>query len=274
MRAATFFEINFVIHKPLAALLSPKSLPLPSSGEGVCVRLPACMMETDWLQLWSGPRALMSKHELCVEALKGLLGETAYVAGRIDPPGCPVAMVHNVVSTSIIQGTAYPIDLARLAWNLPCTTYNRKRFAAITIRVGDPQCTALLFTSGKLVVTGVKSWYECLLAALCVCRMVSRALTGCSYKVSNCEIQNIVARSTVVTGPHQRLNIQRMYELLGLECTYQRSMFPGLIYRRTGCPVVVLCFVSGKVVLTGGRSPDDVGRGWEETSKVASRFVA
>lgn len=215
----------------------------------------------------------MSRHELCVEALKGLMGETPYVAGKIDPPGCPVAMVHNVVSTSIIQGTTYPIDLARLAWNLPCTTYNRKRFAAITIRVMNPQCTALLFTSGKLVVTGVKSWYECLLSALCVCRLVTRALTGCCYRITNCEIQNIVARSAVITQAHQRLNIQRMYELLGLESTYQRSMFPGLIYRRIDCPVVTLCFASGKVVLTGGKSPEDVGRGWEETSRVVQRFV-
>jgi hypothetical protein len=32
------------------------------------------------------------------------------------------------------------------------------RFAAITIRLENPRCTALLFTSGKLVITGVKSW--------------------------------------------------------------------------------------------------------------------
>ena len=46
----------------------------------------------------------------------------------------------------------------QLATLLPCSTYDRKRFAAITIRIDNPRCTALLFTSGKLVITGVKSW--------------------------------------------------------------------------------------------------------------------
>lgn len=67
-------------------------------------------------------------------------------------------MVHNMVSTSVVHGSEMPINLSQLAMLLPCSTYDRKRFAAITIRIDNPRCTALLFTSGKLVITGVKSW--------------------------------------------------------------------------------------------------------------------
>lgn len=66
--------------------------------------------------------------------------------------------VHNMVSTSIVHGSHMPINLSLLAMLLPCSTYDRRRFAAITIRIDNPRCTALLFTSGKLVITGVKSW--------------------------------------------------------------------------------------------------------------------
>lgn len=66
--------------------------------------------------------------------------------------------VHNMVSTSILQSSDMPINLTLLAMLLPCSTYDRRRFAAITIRLENPRCTALLFTSGKLVITGVKSW--------------------------------------------------------------------------------------------------------------------
>lgn len=66
--------------------------------------------------------------------------------------------VHNMVSTSILQCSEMPINLSLLAMLLPCSTYDRRRFAAITIRLENPRCTALLFTSGKLVITGVKSW--------------------------------------------------------------------------------------------------------------------
>lgn len=68
-------------------------------------------------------------------------------------------VVHNMVSTSIVHGSHMPINLSLLAMLLPCSTYDRRRFAAITIRIDNPRCTALLFTSGKLVITGVKSWY-------------------------------------------------------------------------------------------------------------------
>jgi hypothetical protein len=67
-------------------------------------------------------------------------------------------VVHNMVSTSIVHGSQMPINLSLLAMLLPCSTYDRRRFAAITIRIDNPRCTALLFTSGKLVITGVKSW--------------------------------------------------------------------------------------------------------------------
>lgn len=66
--------------------------------------------------------------------------------------------VHNMVSTSVVHSNRMPINLSHLAMLLPCSTYDRKRFAAITIRIDNPRCTALLFTSGKLVITGVKSW--------------------------------------------------------------------------------------------------------------------
>lgn len=66
--------------------------------------------------------------------------------------------VHNMVSTSILCCSEMPINLSLLAALLPCSTYDKRRFAAITIRLDNPRCTALLFTSGKLVITGVKSW--------------------------------------------------------------------------------------------------------------------
>lgn len=78
-------------------------------------------------------------------------------------------MVHNMVSTSIVNGSHMPINLSLLAMLLPCSTYDRRRFAAITIRIDNPRCTALLFTSGKLVITGVKSWYIIIVLHLCTC---------------------------------------------------------------------------------------------------------
>jgi transcription initiation factor TFIID TATA-box-binding protein len=181
--------------------------------------------------------------------------------------------VHNMVSTSVVSGQEMPINLATLAELIANSTYDRRKFAAITIRLDNPRCTSLLFTSGKLVVTGVKSWYECLLASLCIARIISMHFVHARYFIVNCDVQNIVAHSEIRLRPGQILNIQRMYESMAMECTYQRNMFPGLIYRGKDAPVVLLCFYSGKVVLTGGKTVRDIEWGWNMLWKIVRRFV-
>jgi hypothetical protein len=72
--------------------------------------------------------------------------------------GCPIPQCHNIVSTSQINTSQPSINLQRIADLYPFTTYDRKRFAAITIRLSNPHCTCLLFGSGKLVITGSTSF--------------------------------------------------------------------------------------------------------------------
>jgi transcription initiation factor TFIID TATA-box-binding protein len=49
------------------------------------------------------------------------------------------------------------LDLKRI--NLKCgnTEYNPKRFAAVISRLTEPRTTALIFKTGKMVITGAKS---------------------------------------------------------------------------------------------------------------------
>jgi len=64
-----------------------------------------------------------------------------------------------------------------------------------------------------------------------------------------------------------------MYTRLNLHCTYQKNMFPGLIYRPHASPVVLLCFFSGKIVITGGRTERDVVEGWRRLWPTMRVFV-
>ena len=185
----------------------------------------------------------------------------------------PSATIHNIVSTSIINGSEMPINLNLLSLLLPCSSYDRRRFAAITVRINKPKCTALLFTSGKLVVTGVRSWYESLLASLIIARLINTVMIGQTYMVVNCEIQNIVAHSEITSKSKSSLNIQSMYEDFSMECTYQKNMFPGLIYRAKDSPIVLLCFYSGRIVLTGGKSDSDIKTGWEKLYPILKRYL-
>ena len=92
--------------------------------------------------------------------IEQLSPEPVYNSEIEQPPApidsdAPLTKIHNLVGTCEISSSVMPIDLEHVARCLPNSFYDRKRFAAITIRVTSPVCTALLFTSGKLVVTGV-----------------------------------------------------------------------------------------------------------------------
>lgn len=185
----------------------------------------------------------------------------------------PKVQIHNIVSTSQICTDGPHIDLEYISRILPFTFYDRTRFAAITIRINNPNCTALLFTSGKLVITGGTSWYECVLTAQHVTNIVQLIIPTQKFWVTCCTIQNIVAKAALSIEDGKYLDITGMYKEMNSLCTFQKTMFPGLIFRPVDSPVVLLCFTSGKIVITGGKTVEDVGIGWATLWPIIQKYI-
>lgn len=185
----------------------------------------------------------------------------------------PMATIHNIVATVRIVSSVSPVNLQYLAQILPNSYYNRQRFAAITIRLARPNCTALLFSSGKLVLTGCSSWNECNYASMNVVNLLRAYVPDVDFLlVENC-IQNIVAHVSIPLRDGCKLDLSRLYEMYGVQCTYQPQLFPGLIFRPESSPVVLICFYSGNVVVTGGKSVDDIEQGWKRLWPLMKTFV-
>ena len=183
----------------------------------------------------------------------------------------PVPQCHNIVSTSQIKSSQVQINLQRLADLFPFTSYDRKRFAAITIRLANPHCTCLLFGSGKLVITGSTSFNACIVAAHEITRILREANPRHWFEVVSCVIQNIVAHVELPAGT--TIDLERLYNAF-CECsTYQRSIFPGLVFRPPRSPIVLLVFTSGRIVCTGGRSYDDIYYGFAQMYDTLKRYI-
>lgn len=185
----------------------------------------------------------------------------------------PIPLVHNIVGTTQIHSSIQPINLYHLSQKYFNSNYNKQKFAAITIRLSNPDCTALLFTSGKMVLTGAKNWYECLLASLSLVRMFRSFNPGVEFHVQDINIQNIVGDVKIPLADGFRLDIECMFEDNKTLCTYQPNLFPGLIYRPNESPVVLICFFSGKIVITGGKCVDDIRVGWYQLWPFIARYI-
>lgn len=254
-------------------------------------------------------------------------------ATHLQDAAVPLPEIHNIVSTSKIicvipssslteeeeataqtmRAAAAGLDLEQIHRNLQCSHYDKKRFAAMTIRIEHPTVTALLFTSGRLVITGSKCWYECMLASLLIVQMLKEIQPENYFYVNDCEIQNVVANvvipgsnpdipansrsaSSLASSRHThthtarallslicswccfRLNIHAMMTMLNASkqehvCQYRKNLFPGLVYRPPNSPIVVLCFSSGKCVVTGGKNIEDVLIGWKLLWQNIKKFV-
>lgn len=184
----------------------------------------------------------------------------------------PVPTIHNIVATAQIEGSAMPLDLTRISVLLPGSSYDKRRFAAMTLRLANPSCTVLLFSSGKMVITGGRNLYDCVLSALTVSNLLRAILSGVNFRLKSCDIQNIVGHCEIPLQDHI-LDLSVMYEKLNLFSTYQKNMFPGLIYRPPASPIVLLCFDSGKIVITGGKTVPDIFQGWALLWPTVRQFI-
>ena len=71
-----------------------------------------------------------------------------------------------MVSTIHIKTNSVKIDLDMISGCISNSAYNKKTFANLTIRIDEPKTTALLFSSGKLVITCASS-KQMAIAAIC-----------------------------------------------------------------------------------------------------------
>ena len=188
-----------------------------------------------------------------------------------EAPQC--ALVHNVVGTARIAVSTTPLDLQLVNTLLPNSCFVKKKFAAITVRLSDPTCTMLLFGSGKCVLTGCRDFISCIRAVYNILELLRTNIHGAHFSVENIQMQNIVGHADLMLE-RKHVDLARFYEDHNIECTFQRSMFPGLVYRSSQSNVVLLVFRSGRVVLTGGRDIQCLNDAWLRVRPLLLTYVA
>lgn len=174
-----------------------------------------------------------------------------------------IPIIQNIVAT---VNLAVKLDLKNIALHARNAEYNPKRFAAVIMRIRDPRTTALIFASGKMVCTGAKSEEDARTAARKYARIVKK-LGFPAVKFKEFKIQNMVG-SCDVKFPIRLEGLQ--YN--NLFANYEPELFPGLVFRMLDPKIVLLIFVSGKVVLTGAKSREQIHKAFENIYPLLLEF--
>ncbi|MDK2891754.1 TATA-box-binding protein [Methanohalophilus sp.] len=164
--------------------------------------------------------------------------------------------IENVVASTKL---AEEFDLTKIESEFEGAEYNKQKFPGLVYRVSDPKAAFLVFTSGKVVCTGAKNVDD---VHTVIADMAKKLNSIGIETIKNPEItvQNIVASADLKAI----LNLNAIAIGLGLEnIEYEPEQFPGLVYRIDEPKVVVLIFSSGKLVVTGGKSPENCEQGVE-----------
>ncbi len=162
--------------------------------------------------------------------------------------------IENIVASGVIADS---IDLAEVSKKIPSCELNTKRFPGAVYRIEKPKIASLIFSSGKVVLTGIRD-KDALDDGLKLIIMSLKKAGVKTYKEPKVAITNIVCSYDI--GKY--INLNKVVITLNLEnIEYEPEQFPGLVYRIRDPKIVALLFSSGKIILTGGKNLDDIKKG-------------
>lgn len=163
----------------------------------------------------------------------------------------PSLKIQNIVVAGRI---ATSLDIRSIAHEMAGCVFFPRRFPGAVYHLNEPKAVALLFASGKIVVSGI-SCMENVRKSLDV---LIRTLNGLGYATlpePDVSVTNMVC--SYDTG--SKINLINVITTFNYEnVEYEPEQFPGLVYRIADPKIVALIFTSGKIIFTGAKNIDDV----------------
>ncbi len=172
--------------------------------------------------------------------------------------------IQNVVAT-VNTDIEKKIDLTIIASAYPDVEYNPDRFPGLVMRVLKPKATSLIFSTGKMVITGMKSPTE---APSVVSQLLAR-VKKCKIIMKNpvITIQNFVVSGDIKCG----IDLNKATIVMD-NVMYEPEVFPGLIFRMKEPKSVLLLFSTGKIVCTGVKDEETVILVFEKLYRVVREY--
>lgn len=175
-------------------------------------------------------------------------------------------VINNCVATCNV---GHPLRLSNIITSIRASKYNPKIFAAMEIKINDPPATALIFGSGKFVVSGCRTIEMARLSVAIFIDILEKIGLNVDIARNQFKIQNIV--STTWIG--HDISLPKLYATFQKESIYEPELFPGLTFRPQSTNMVLLIFGSGKIVLTGAKVKRDLDEGYRILMDILQEYM-
>ena len=140
---------------------------------------------------------------------------------------------------------------------MPNCELKSERFPGAVCRIEKSKIASLIFSSGKVVLTGIRKKEDLYEGLNIIVQSLKEAGVD-TFDEPRVGVTNIVCSYDI----GRYINLNKVVITLNLEnIEYEPEQFPGLVYRIKDPKIVALLFSSGKIILTGGKNLDDIKRG-------------
>ena len=154
--------------------------------------------------------------------------------------------IENVVA-SINLGVELPLNKILEKYK---DIEKKNNFPGLVAKINSPKATILIFSSGKLVCTGVRLPKNIPVVVTKIIGRIEKAGIVIE-KEPIVKIENIVVRGDF----HQSINLD-ITSLILNSAIYEPEVFPGLIYKIADPKICFLIFSSGRIIVTGSNNED------------------
>lgn len=173
--------------------------------------------------------------------------------------------IQNVVATATVEIDG-KLDLVNINRTLVDTEYNPERFPGVVLKLEEPRASLLIFSTGKMVITGMRAESD----VPKVVEALKKELKRASIEIDkiNTEVVNIVASGKMDV----RIDLN-MASLLLENAMFEPEVFPGLIWRIQDPKAVFLLFSTGAFVCTGVKRANLVAEAVEKLLDKAGGII-
>ncbi|MFX1297396.1 MAG: TATA-box-binding protein [Promethearchaeota archaeon] len=172
--------------------------------------------------------------------------------------------INNIVATVNMDLTE-KLDLVKIARRFNDAEYFPERFPGLIYRQDKPRATFLIFSTGKMVITGLEFIQDAKKAVDILIKKIKKI--GIILPDPQITIQNIVANGNL----HTLIDLNKAATLLEY-AMYEPEIFPGLIYNMKDPRAVFLLFSTGKYVCTGIKDQNVIEEAISKLKKVIKRL--